>query len=280
MSAQRLITKEAFFLDTPSGPRFAIATRPSGKIAGGWIYVHPFAEEMNKSRRMAALGANELARRGWLVLQVDLYGCGDSAGDFGDAHWQDWLDDLTFAWEWMSGKCDGAVGIWALRCGSLLASDWVNGHSERPPLLFWQPIRNGQQHLVQFLRLKAANEMLSNSAKGVVSSLREQLGAGTSVEIAGYSLSSKLAAGLESSRLRLPDGYPGPVKIIEVVQGDRREPTPGASALVNELQKSGVDVELATANGPSFWQTLEIEQAPALIDATARIVRADTHELR
>jgi exosortase A-associated hydrolase 2 len=228
---------------------------------------------MNKSRRMAALAARELASNGWLVLQVDFFGCGDSAGAFGDATWQDWLNDITQACEWMREQCQGIRGIWTLRAGSLLAAEWLKSNNEHPSLLFWQPVKNGQQHLIQFLRLKAASEMLSSSSKGVVPKLRAELESGRSVEVAGYMLSPGLADGLGKSRLGLPDNYPGSVTLLEVVAGDRHEPSPGIAVLARELQEAAVQVHVGTASGPSFWHTLEIETAPALIDATVRAVK-------
>ncbi|WP_229425321.1 hypothetical protein [Massilia sp. Se16.2.3] len=76
---------DAFFLDTQGGRRFCLYHAPIGECRGALVYVHPFAEEMNRSRRMAALQARALAARGIGVLQLDLHGCGDSVGDFGDA---------------------------------------------------------------------------------------------------------------------------------------------------------------------------------------------------
>jgi exosortase A-associated hydrolase 2 len=262
------INVDAFFLDTTSGSRFVTVTRPASEPKGGWIYIHPFAEEMNKSRRMAALAARELAENGWLVLQIDLCGCGDSAGEFADATWQDWLCDITHAWEWLRKECPGIHGIWTLRAASLLATDWLRNNHEHPPLIFWQPVKNGRQHLVQFLRLKAASEMLSSSSKGVVPKLRAELESGQSVEVAGYMLSPGLADGLGKSRLQLPKNYPGAVTLLEIVGAERHEPSPGITLLAKELEEAAVEVHLATANGPSFWQTLEIETAPALVDAT------------
>jgi len=57
------------------------------------VFAQPFVEEMNKSRRMAALQARALAGQGWAVLLPDLLGCGDSPGDKGDARWTAWVDD-------------------------------------------------------------------------------------------------------------------------------------------------------------------------------------------
>ena len=75
---------EPFFLRVDAGAlgqRFALYHAPRLGIRGLVVHVHPFAEEMNKSRRMAALQARALAAEGFAVLQLDLLGCGDSAGD-------------------------------------------------------------------------------------------------------------------------------------------------------------------------------------------------------
>ena len=230
--------------------------------------MHPFAEEMNKSRRMAALGAQALATNGWLVLQIDLTGCGDSEGEFGDINWQHWLDDVSQAWAWLQGECNGVLGIWALRAGSLLAAEWLRQNRERAPLLLWQPIRNGEQHLVQFLRLKAVNEMLAAKGGDTVNELKAKLDAGQAVEVAGYWLSPGLAQGLRSSRLELPEGFRSSVIILEVVPEGRREPSPAIAALAEKWRESDVPVRVRTTHGARFWQTLEIETAPALIEAT------------
>ena len=78
-----------FFLPSGDGQRFCLyhpAVNAQGVAPlGHVVYVHPFGEEMNKSRRMATLQARALAQAGFSVLQVDLLGCGDSSGDFGDA---------------------------------------------------------------------------------------------------------------------------------------------------------------------------------------------------
>jgi alpha/beta superfamily hydrolase len=82
------VQRSAFFLDTPDGPRYCQLHAPQGGPLQGLILcIHPFAEEMNKSRRMAALQSRALAEAGYTVLQIDLHGCGDSAGDFGEASW-------------------------------------------------------------------------------------------------------------------------------------------------------------------------------------------------
>ena len=110
---------EAFFLPASAGQRLALfhAPQASEKPHGAVVYVHPFAEELNKSRHMAALQARAMAAAGYAVLQIDLLGCGDSSGDFGDATWEDWLADVALACDWLQRRTAAPLWLWGQRTG-------------------------------------------------------------------------------------------------------------------------------------------------------------------
>src|ERR1700712_1296748 len=131
------------FLDfhgTSPGRRFCLLHRPPHDVAAGAIlFVHPFAEEMNKSRRMASLQARAFAQAGYAVLQCDLLGCGDSSGDFGDATWNDWIDDVADAAAWIGRRFDAPLTLWGLRAGCLVAAEAARRKSLDCDFLFWQP---------------------------------------------------------------------------------------------------------------------------------------------
>jgi pimeloyl-ACP methyl ester carboxylesterase len=154
---------EAFFLASAPGERFCLYHAPAGVCRGALVYVHPFAEEMNKSRRMAALQARALAAAGFGVLQIDLHGCGDSDGDFGDARWEQWHADLATASSWLHARLGQPVGLWGLRLGALLALDHARRHTVHQ-LVLWQPVLQGAAFLTQFLRLLVASGMLDEDA--------------------------------------------------------------------------------------------------------------------
>jgi pimeloyl-ACP methyl ester carboxylesterase len=79
--------------------------------------VHPFAEEMNKSRRMAALQSRALAAQGYAVLQIDLFGCGDSGGDFATRRGRNGA--TTSRRDAMAAaRVSGAITLWGLRLGA------------------------------------------------------------------------------------------------------------------------------------------------------------------
>lgn len=250
-----------------------MVTRPLAAARGALLFVPPFAEELNKSRRMIALAAREFAENGWTVLQMDLFGCGDSSGDFGDADWRTWVADVERGYALLTEESDVPIVVWALRAGSLLVADWLEGRGEGAPLLLWQPVTSGKQHLTQFLRLRAANEMLADSdAKIAVADLRTALRQGQAVEIAGYALAPGLAAGLDAAVLRLPVTIAGPVGMIEVCAGERMAVSPALERLAAAWTGDGVAVATDAVAGPAFWQSVEIETAPALVERSLRML--------
>ena len=184
---------QAQFLQGPSGPLFSIyyPANPEIRTQGAVLYIHPFAEEMNKSRRMAALQARRFADAGFAVLLPDMHGCGDSSGDFVDARWELWLDDLQHHLRWLQQQISAPVYLWGLRSGALLATELAQQCSPKG-LLLWQPVSNGSQFLTQFLRLRIAAAMMGG-AKETTAQLREIFKSGKTLEIAGYEIAPELA---------------------------------------------------------------------------------------
>lgn len=260
--------RSAFFLPARSGgKRFCVLSSPEGAARGGIVYIHPFAEEMNKSRRMAALAAEAFTREGWAVLQIDLHGCGDSSGDFGDASWEDWLDDVTLAHDWLCRSVDGPVNVWALRAGALIVADWLQARSTSSVVLLWQPVVSGRQHVNQFLRVRAASKMLEdNDVRSEIAVMRAELKAGRSVEVAGYMLTGALASTLECMNVDLSKAGCSRVVVFELSLAENPEISPALANAVTRWRDSGVDVIVDALRGPAFWQTQEIETAPLLIE--------------
>ena len=259
---------EAFFLPVANGQRFCLHHAAAGQTAkGALIYLHPFAEEMNKSRRMAALLSRLLARNGYAVLQMDLHGCGDSSGDFGDATWQSWLQDVRDAHAWLRGRCNAPLWLWGLRTGALLAAEAAATLDETANFMFWQPVTSGRLFLQQFLRLKVAGGMLAGDGKGIMEALKKQLAENQSPEISGYTLSPALASGLDAAELA-PPAQAGRIIWLELSTRPDATLSPASVKRFEQWQAGGTATHAQVVTGPSFWQTAEIEEAPALLDAT------------
>jgi exosortase A-associated hydrolase 2 len=270
---------EAFFLAAGAGrdgQRFCLLHTPARATPQrAVLYVHPFAEEMNKTRRMAALQARAFAEAGHAVLQIDLHGCGDSSGDFADASWQGWLADVADAGRWLRRRFPAApLCLWGLRAGCLLAAEAAGRLDEPCDFLFWQPAGAGKPLLQQFLRLKLAGELLEGKSKGVMDGLKQQLAAGTAVDVAGYRLSPDVAAGLERASLKPPTG-PGRARWIEISNRAEAALSPASERPIAQWREAGFEVDARVVEGPAFWQTTEIEEAPALIGASLAALGAN-----
>lgn len=265
---------DVFFLPAGDGEqRLCLFHAPAGAPRSKVLYLHPFAEEMNKSRRMVALACRALAEAGHAVLQIDLRGCGDSSADFGNASWTDWQADVGLALAELDRRVPDSVAaplwLWSLRAGALLAAtDWGRLVNH----LVWQPMTNGKLALQQFLRLKLAAEMASGASKGLMDQLKTELAAGRPVEIAGYRLGSALASGLEAAKFA-PTGTPGRIEWLELSTREDATLTPVSEQAIKAWQNAGWTVRPQIVQGPGFWATSEIELAPALI---ARTVEALT----
>lgn len=268
---------EVFFHATgvaPGDQRFCVHHAPRGATCRGRIvYIHPFAEELNKSRRMAAMQARAFAAAGYRVLQIDLAGCGDSSGDFGEASWEAWLADIHRGVEWMAAQDASPLWLWGLRAGCLLAVEAAARADVSCNFLFWQPAASGRALLQQFLRMRVAGEMLSGSAKGVMDEMRALLAAGSSVEVAGYLLPASLASGLADAALT-PTSRAGRVECLEVSPRTDAEVAPATRTALDRWRDAGHSVRARVIDGPAFWQTTEIEDATALIDASVQALEA------
>lgn len=270
---------EAFFLPATGGQRFCLLHRPGGPETerGALVFIHPFAEEMNKARRMAAVQARALAMAGYRVLQIDLQGCGDSSGNFGDAAWSTWVEDVKLAASWLRRQTEAPLWLWGLRTGCLVAAEAARDLAESVNFLFWQPTVSGKLYLQQFLRLKMAGAWLEGDAKeGGTQALKQRLSAGEPVEVAGYVLSSALANGLEQAELA-PPGRPGRLKWLELAAMPEASLAPAAEKCLETWRLVGHRARARVVGGQQFWQTVETTECPALIDATLDMLQEEAY---
>lgn len=268
---QRQLHAENFFLPATPGQRYCLYHPAAGAPKAALLYVAPFGEEMNRTRRAAALQARALAAQGCAVLQIDLYGSGDSDGEFADADWQTWKQDLALAHAWLAAKTGRAVGLWGMRLGALLALDYAA--SALLPVarfVFWQPVLRGAVYLNQLLRLRLAGDMLAGGAQSASidsrqlrAALREQ-----TQEIGGYDIAPSMADAIESldaGKLAAPDA---PVVWFEVVAEAGRPAPPPALQLADSWRARGVQVALQPVPDQPCWATPEIAECPQLRAAT------------
>lgn len=116
----RTVPLSAHYVQGSRGKIFILLRQPP-RPKSAVLVVPPFAEEMNKSRTMLTRLSRALALRGVATVVPDLYGTGDSEGDFAEASWEIWQDDLQCASAWCMSRGIAVSGLLAIRFGAALA---------------------------------------------------------------------------------------------------------------------------------------------------------------
>ena len=281
------VDKVNFFLKSTSGTgqRYCIyhpasTDQTNGEVLGMILYVHPFAEEMNKSRHVAAQQARTFSKAGFAVLQIDLLGCGDSTGEFEDASWMAWVQDLVDAHDWLTKRTaetttkKTAVWLWGLRTGCLLALEASIIINKSCNFLFWQPSVSGEKEIKQFLRLKHTTNMLSKYEFN--KDTTDQYEAQISIEILGYNIRNKLIEDIWSKKLDPKKNINQSINMIWIEINTPFKSTLSKSTIENiqEWKNSGVNILNYEVQSLPFWCTNEISNAPDLIDkSTSALLR-------
>lgn len=268
------------FMDGPSGRILVTQYPPVMEPTGRWIiHVPAFAEEMNKSRKIVRDQAEQLAAQGHTVLVADLFSTGDSAGEFSQASWQSWLQDLHYLVDQALKAGASAITLWGLRSGALLAAQVCQTRTEVDRLLLWQPVISGEQFATQFLRLRVAATMMAGQQE-TVAQLRERSAAGESLEVAGYSLAPALLADLDKAHLnQLAPSHAVAVDWIEVSSRENKPLLPVSQKIVSAWQASGIDVAARVVQADAFWGVQELVTAPALLADTCACYAVETAQL-
>ena len=269
----------AQFLDAPAstqqGGRPFVVLRPPQRAGGPTVLVvPPFAEEMNKCRRMIAEVGRRLESSGVGMLLVDLFGTGDSEGEFAQADWQRWKADLTTAMQWATAEGAAIRGMLAIRLGCILGSETLAGIGHRVQrTVLWQPVTSCRRFLEQFLRLRVAASMMGGDSKETVAALRSRLKSGELLEVAGYEISGTLADQLDAAELqRFIGAHLGAVHWMEAVRSaDAELPVPSGKA-IEAARAAGIETTSHPIAGEPFWSSTEIVCLDAMVARTADVL--------
>ncbi len=266
-------TLNPFFLDVPNGRLFAVHHCPAdaASIRGHILCVPPFNEEMNRCRSMVALQARAFAQLGIGTLLLDLHGTGDSAGNYVDARWEIWQDNIRAAIDWLNGQPGRCRGLWGIRLGAILAAETLQSTDlTDPAFIAWQPVVDGKQHFTQFLRMRIAAQMeRPHLPKETTHSMREQFAAGMSLEVSGYEIHPEFAAALDAARLETFAPSPNrPTLWLEQAAQDANQAAPASQKVIDAWRAIGANVDVRFFDGPNFWQVAERAISTTAIEAT------------
>ncbi|MDL2356423.1 MAG: hydrolase 2, exosortase A system-associated [Pseudomonadota bacterium] len=266
-----------FFFNVDPGTRFCLYHGPNNSVParGAILYVHPFAEEINKTRRMATLQARAFAAMGYAVLQMDLFGCGDSCGDFQAGRWEQWKRDLGVAAEWLAERTRGLpLHLWGVRLGALLALDFATIRQVESVIL-WQPFINGRTCINQFLRLRLAAAMDDDdAAPRSTSALRAELVTRGRLEVAGYELDAAMVRGIDACDAAGLALLPCSVHWFASGAPAARKLAAAAARLDERWGPRGVTLHFHPVDGVPFWATNDITECPALLATTGAVFAA------
>jgi len=262
---------DAQFISGEKGGLFCLY-RPPNEIMHDsecFVLAPPFAEEMNRSRYMCTLFSQEITSQGHGYLSVDPYGTGDSAGDFEDAEWNLWCNDLMTTCEYARSLGYQRISLFGIRLGALLAlqvADQIDGLQR---LVFWNPVVSGKTTLTQFLRIRIAASLEREEEATTVAQFVEQIDQGKSVQVAGYDISPGLFNGIMSASLEHHlDLIDIPVLWINTLASEERKVPRVEINLEKKWRANGGDITLSTVIGPSFWAAHERSLATDLVSAT------------
>ena len=170
-------------------PKVSSASEPRKAV----IFIPPFGEEMNRSKRMYILCARLLANNGCYSFCFDLSGTGDSEGAWGDFDYPDWLENLKDVIEYVQAKNFQKITFVSLRFGALIALDALsNVDVPIEKCIFWDPVDNGEVYMRQLIRMKIAASMAEHSIKITTKDILEEFNSKGSVEIGGYQISNEI----------------------------------------------------------------------------------------
>lgn len=264
------------YLDTSSGRIFVLfviprqATRP----VGGVIALPPFAEEMNKSRHMLAMLGQRLASMGIVFALPDLYGTGDSEGEFSEATWGHWLSNVRATVEAVSDYGITGLNFVALRLGIFLLPDLQGSRfADRSKVVMWNPVQRGSKMIDQMLRAKVIRERESADEGGTIATLRKEIRGAGGMEVAGYRLTDALVSsvdGLELSKVQMPVN--SEVEWIDTSPIGTDRVAPAVEVIKSAWSGRIRSLAYSRIVGQQFWMGPEIDLVPDLISRTTAIL--------
>lgn len=249
-------TRHAYFIPSSCGALFALHYVASISQAKGTVLlIPPFGEELNKCCRMMHSMATTMSAQGYHCVLFDLYGTGDSSGEFFEATWSLWLSNIADMMRWTEQQGLSVTHFLGIRSGALLLGDYLARYptASFKSLLLWQPMIEGREQ-VDFIQRLARLQTTPES-----SSSDEML------QVAGYRMAPDLLADLHKTRLidlklvGLRD-----IAWFDVVASEDSLCSEPISAILNHW-KAHSSCTYHKIVGAPFWNTQEIVTVPELI---------------
>lgn len=270
-------TSEFFFLDTAAGKRLCLLRKNQAlsDSRAVIIFIQAFGEEMNRSRRMATLQAQQLIQLGFAVVIMDLCGTGDSEGELSKTTWQTWKLDLQYLCAWIRERTNSPICLLGLRLGALLAIDFSdNHHFPVHQIVLWQPVFDGEQYFSEFSRTHLMTNILNVHNKEKTKeektySLKNS--ADQTIEISGYEISPTFKQSLISIKLEQFEKISAKLTWMEVDRHPSATLSKRRQHYLHVLRAIAPQFDFVKCQGEQFWNTQEISVCNQLIEVTSTI---------
>jgi len=190
-------------MPTKNGKCFVLEYIPAPEFSNkqSVLFIPPFAEENNNSRKMHSAIARNLANEGFSVFMIDLFGTGDSEGQFVEADWDDWLENIRQLFKNYLDNKFTKLNILATRLGALMLVDLFGNESlDIDKWLLLQPVLKGKTFTKQLMRTKIA-AMAFKGEKCTQNDLQKNLVHQGLIEISGYQISQTMLDKIESKSI-------------------------------------------------------------------------------
>ena len=233
------------------------------------IFVPPFAEEMNRSKRMYVLCARLLADAGIHSICFDFAGTGDSSGEWGEFNYAAWENNLVDVYR-LAQKFSSKISLVCLRDSALISLNLIKqSEIQIDRCVLWDPVDNGEALVRQLIRMKIAAAMAGDLKKITTQEVLDEIEQSGFLEVGGYHVSSVLLETIKSKKIN---------DYIEaaLTSTDLHWMTTGKSSNNSKpqlpvcLSKSNIDehllarLNLHAVNDVKFWMQQEVTISPIL----------------
>jgi pimeloyl-ACP methyl ester carboxylesterase len=187
------IEEQPGYFEAPGAHLYTVLHRAPNPVARV-LLAGPFASERHFSYHPWVRWGRYLAARGIEVLRFDYRGIGESTGNFEEATFKDWEQDVRLLAEWLSRRSpELPLLLHGLEAGAIFAAKAFKG-GIGDGLLLWSPPANANQALRASLLLWAGLEQMWESSENRTSASGyiRQMEQGTTIEVQGYRWTSRL----------------------------------------------------------------------------------------